>query len=65
MTTRAERSSVSDDVVKEKFQVTEGGFTSVSLKEAMTIVTPRAVVVGWLVGLLVSAMNISFGLSID
>jgi hypothetical protein len=64
MTTRAERSSVSDDVVKETFQVTEGGFTSVSLKEAMAIVTPRAVVVGWLVGLLVSAMNISFGLSI-
>ena len=44
----------------EEFAISRGGLTSVSFKSAMSIVTLRAVIVGWLVGALVSAMNIRF-----
>ena len=36
--------------------------TLLSFKEALSLVTPRALLFGWLVGALVAAMNISFGL---
>lgn len=47
---------------KEAFEPAFGGLTSVSWRAAMSIVTLRAVLMGWAVGMLVSAMNISFGL---
>ena len=49
------------DSTAEDFVPSTGGLSSVSFKSAMSIVTLRAVVVGWLVGGLVSAMNIRHG----
>ncbi len=45
---------------KEAFEPAFGGLTSVSWRAAMSIVTLRAVLMGWAVGVLVSAMNIRF-----
>ncbi len=42
------------------FVPSTGGFSSVSFKSAMSIVTLRAVLVGWVVGTIVAAMNVRF-----